>query len=84
MILYHPNQSPTRFESTIMHELAHLLLKHPSGELYLAPDGSYERDFDRRWRFLVFECWCVGDGSLVIAALEAEAIGVEERAQRQQ
>lgn len=46
LILYHPHQSPARYESTIMHELAHLLLKHPFGELYLAPDGTYTRSFD--------------------------------------
>jgi len=48
LILYHPNQSPARFESTIMHELAHLLLEHPPGKLYIATDSSWERDFDEQ------------------------------------
>lgn len=46
MILYNPNQSPARYESTIMHELAHIILCHPPGRLYLAPDGTYQRDFN--------------------------------------
>lgn len=46
LILYNPKQSPARYESTIMHELAHLILKHPLGRLYLAPDGTFTRDFD--------------------------------------
>ncbi len=45
-ILYNPNQSPARYESTIMHELAHLILDHPPGRLYLAPDGTFTREFD--------------------------------------
>lgn len=44
-IVYHPSQSPARYESTIMHELAHFLLRHPPGSLYLAPDGNFKRDF---------------------------------------
>jgi Zn-dependent peptidase ImmA (M78 family) len=45
LILYNPKQSPARYESTIMHELAHLILKHPPGRLYLTPDGTFTRDF---------------------------------------
>lgn len=46
IILYNPNLSSVRFESTIMHELGHFILKHPPGKLYLAPTGELERDFD--------------------------------------
>lgn len=45
-IVYHPHQLAPRFESTIMHELAHFILNHPAGHLYMAPDGSFQRDFD--------------------------------------
>lgn len=48
LILYHPQQSSARFESTIMHELAHLILEHPPGQLYLATNGSWERDFNEQ------------------------------------
>ena len=45
MIVYNPKQSPARYESTIMHELAHLILKHPLERIYIAPDGTFARDF---------------------------------------
>ena len=48
LILYHPELSPVRYESTIMHELAHILLKHPPTRLYMAPDGTFKRDFDSK------------------------------------
>lgn len=46
VIVYHPKQSPARYESTIMHELAHLILKHPTETIYFAPDGTFTREFD--------------------------------------
>ena len=48
IIVYHPNQSPTRYESTVMHELAHLLLEHPPEQIYLAPDEESGRAFNPR------------------------------------
>lgn len=48
IILYNPTISPARYESTIMHELSHIILKHPPGRLYLATSGIWERDFDSR------------------------------------
>lgn len=48
VIVYHPKQSPARYESTIMHELAHLILKHPTEAVYFAPDGTFTRGFDSR------------------------------------
>lgn len=44
IIVYNPAQSPARYQSTIMHEIAHFLLKHPSERIYFAPDGSFTRD----------------------------------------
>lgn len=46
VIVYNPKQSPARYESTIMHELAHLILNHPSEYIYLAPDTPFIRNFD--------------------------------------
>jgi Zn-dependent peptidase ImmA (M78 family) len=46
VIVYDPKQSSARYESTIMHELAHLILKHPPERIYFAPDGPFTRDFD--------------------------------------
>jgi Zn-dependent peptidase ImmA (M78 family) len=46
VIVYDPKQSPARFESTIMHELAHLILGHPSERIYFAPDGSFSREYN--------------------------------------
>jgi Zn-dependent peptidase ImmA (M78 family) len=45
IIVYDPKQSPARYESTIMHELAHIILCHPTERICIAPDGSFERDF---------------------------------------
>lgn len=45
IIVYNPKQTPARFESTIMHELAHLILNHPPERIYFAPDGSFSRDY---------------------------------------
>ena len=46
VIVYDPKQSPARYESTIMHELAHLILKHPPERIIFAPDGTFARDFN--------------------------------------
>lgn len=46
VIVYNPKQTPARFESTIMHELAHLILKHPTERIYFAPDGSFRREYN--------------------------------------
>ena len=46
VIVYNPHQSSARYESTIMHELAHLILEHPLECIYFAPDGTFTRDFD--------------------------------------
>lgn len=46
IILYNPNMTDERIQSTIMHELAHIILKHPNGRLYLAPSGEFKRDFN--------------------------------------
>ncbi len=46
VIVYHPEQSPARYEATIMHELAHFILKHPPERIYFALDGTFTRDFD--------------------------------------
>ena len=46
IILYNPTISPARYESTIMHELSHVILKHPLGRLYLVTGGIWEREFD--------------------------------------
>jgi hypothetical protein len=46
MIIYDPKQSPARYEATIMHELAHLILGHPPERIYFAPDGTFTRNFD--------------------------------------
>lgn len=48
VIVYNPKQSPARYESTVMHELAHLILGHPPERLYIAPDGTFRREFDDR------------------------------------
>jgi hypothetical protein len=48
VIVYHPDQSATRYESTVMHELSHLLLEHPLERVYLAPDDVGGRSFDSR------------------------------------
>ena len=48
VIVYHPKQSPARYESTIMHELAHLILKHPTEAIYFAQDGTFAREFDSK------------------------------------
>ncbi len=46
VIVYDSKQSPARFESTIMHELAHLILEHPPERIYFAPDGSFSREYN--------------------------------------
>jgi len=46
MIVYDAKQSPARYESTIMHELAHLILNHPPEHIHFATDGTFTRDFD--------------------------------------
>ena len=46
-ILYNPNQSPARYESTVMHELAHIILEHPAGTLSLS-EGRYSRSYNSR------------------------------------
>lgn len=46
VIVYDTKQSPARYESTIMHELAHLILEHPPERIYFAPDGTFTRNFD--------------------------------------
>lgn len=46
IILYNPTISPARYESTIMHELAHVILKHPPGRLYLVTGDVWRREFD--------------------------------------
>ena len=46
IIVHNPIQSPARYESTIMHELAHLILEHPPEGIYFAPDGTFSRDFN--------------------------------------
>lgn len=46
MIVYDSKQSPARYESTIMHELSHLILNHPPERIYFATDGTFTRDFD--------------------------------------
>ena len=46
VIVYDPKQSLARYESTIMHELAHLILKHPPERIYFALDGTFVRDFN--------------------------------------
>jgi len=46
VIVYDPHQSPARYESTIMHELAHIILKHPPERIYFATDGMFHREFN--------------------------------------
>lgn len=46
LIVYDPKQSPARYESTIMHELAHIFLNHPTERIYIASDGTFERGFN--------------------------------------
>jgi hypothetical protein len=48
IILYNPTISSARYESTIMHELSHIILQHPPGQLYLATSGIWEREFDSK------------------------------------
>ena len=48
VIVYHPKQSPARYESTIMHELAHPILNHPTETIYFAPDGTFTREFNSK------------------------------------
>ncbi len=42
MIVNDPKQSSARYESTIMHELAHIFLNHPTERIHIAPDGTFE------------------------------------------
>lgn len=46
IIVYNPNQSPARYESTVMHELAHLLLKHPPQKVYLTTVDGNARNYN--------------------------------------
>lgn len=46
VIVYDPKQSPARYESTVMHELAHLILVHPRERIYFAPDGTFSRNYN--------------------------------------
>ena len=46
-ILYNPNQSLARYESTIMHELAHVILEHPFSVLSFC-DDRYVRSHNAR------------------------------------
>lgn len=46
LIVYDSKQSPARYESTVMHELSHLILNHPPERVHFAADGTLTRDFD--------------------------------------
>lgn len=48
VIVYHPAQSATRYESTVMHEVAHLLLEHPLERVYFASDEGGGRTYNPR------------------------------------
>ncbi|MBC8137175.1 MAG: ImmA/IrrE family metallo-endopeptidase [Fibrella sp.] len=53
MILIHPNQSPTRRQSTLMHELAHLLLGHASNDLTsVLTGGNPDKKQEEEARYL--------------------------------
>lgn len=45
LIIYHPKHSPARFESSIMHEIAHLILKHRSEKLIIAHGKFAQRAY---------------------------------------
>jgi hypothetical protein len=46
VVVVHPAQSATRYESTVMHELAHLLLEHPLERVYLAQHVDGARSYN--------------------------------------
>ena len=48
IIIYHPGHSPARFESSVMHELAHLILKHQSEKISFAYGKFAERAYSTR------------------------------------
>lgn len=48
LIIYHPGHSQARFESSVMHELAHLILKHESEKLTIAHGKFAQRAYSMR------------------------------------
>jgi len=48
VIIYNPNQPDTRFESTVMHELAHLILNHKAEELVILSSLFNGRNYPKR------------------------------------
>ncbi len=46
VIVTRANLPPTRVESTVMHEIAHVLLKHPPAHLYITDNEKIYRDHD--------------------------------------
>ncbi len=48
LVIYHPGHSPARFESSVMHELAHLILKHRSEKLIVAHGKFAQRAYSTR------------------------------------
>lgn len=48
LIIYHPRHSPARFESNVMHELAHLILKHQSEKFIIAYGRFAQRAYSVR------------------------------------
>ena len=47
VIYYNPHREPERYESTMMHELAHVILEHPPEKLEVV-DGVLQRNPDKR------------------------------------
>lgn len=48
LIVVHPFHAPTRFESDVMHELAHLLLKHKAEKMGLLSNKYITRDYSKK------------------------------------
>ena len=48
IIIYHPRHSPARFESSVMHELAHLILKHQSEKLIVTHGKFVQRAYSTK------------------------------------
>lgn len=47
IILYNPNQSPARYESSIMEELSHVILNHPMESLFVG-ENQGRQSYDPR------------------------------------
>jgi len=68
IVVANPSHSEARRSNSIMHELAHVILEHAAGRVYLTGDGFALRDYDDKQE--VEADWLAGSLLLPRVALE--------------